>query len=259
MIITEYYAGQWVNHGRFGLGVIEKLDGDRALVRFGQTGRLFDLGSGKLDPFDDSGRFSFEKEGIRYRRITGLDELEVVAFASGKDSAEIPRGFTINNREFSVSRIGTKAFAALPDLRSVSIPPSVTGIAPDAFACSDGIRQVRKVASNKETATLVVNSEGRWGALGNPAMKQDAIPLEYEEILFYAGKVSRNQKVPIYYFLVRKEGLWGLLNKFGRQQAPCVYDELRPCEEDGFLKGFAFRRNGQSGMVDGKGIETISA
>ena len=45
--------------------------------------------------------------------------------------------------------------------------------------------------------------------------------------------------------------------KAGRQQAPCIYDELSPVLDNGLLQGFAFRRGDIRGIIDGKGQETI--
>ena len=89
--------------------------------------------------------------------------------------------------------------------------------------------------------------------VGNPAKIQAEIPCEYEEIRFYAARLVAWQKNPTFYFLVRKEGFWGLLNKQGKQQAPCIYDELEPQEKEGYFEGFAFRRGTQTGLINGKG------
>jgi hypothetical protein len=114
---------------------------------------------------------------------------------------------------------------------------------------------LRTESSNGETATLCMDENGLWGALENPLKKQSAIPCEYEEIHFYAARLVARQKMPTYYFLVKQNGLWGLLNKQGRHQTPCIYDELSPRETDGLFTGFFFRRPGLSGLVDGKGLE----
>ncbi len=109
------------------------------------------------------------------------------------------------------------------------------------------------VRSHGENATLCLNGAGRWGVVGNPAKIQAEIPCEYEEIRFYAARLVARQKNPTFYFLVKKDGLWGILNKQGKQQAPCIYDELEPQEKDGYFEGFAFRRGTQTGLINGKG------
>jgi hypothetical protein len=95
------------------------------------------------------------------------------------------------------------------------------------------------------------------GVLADPARKISAIPLEYDEITFCAARLVSRQRTPVYYFLVKKDGHWGLLNKTGRVQAPCIYDELAPALKNGLLQGFAFRRGDTKGIIDGKGQETI--
>ena len=109
------------------------------------------------------------------------------------------------------------------------------------------------VRSHGENATLCLNGAGRWGVVGNPAKIQAEIPCEYEEIRFYAARLVARQKNPTFYFLVKIDGLWGILNKQGKQQAPCIYDELEPQEKDGYFEGFAFRRGTQTGLINGKG------
>ena len=107
--------------------------------------------------------------------------------------------------------------------------------------------------SHGENATLCLNGAGRWGVIGNPAKIQAEIPCEYEEIRFYAARLVARQKNPTFYFLVKIDGLWGILNKQGKQQAPCIYDELDPQEKEGYFEGFAFRRGAQAGLINGKG------
>lgn len=118
--------------------------------------------------------------------------------------------------------------------------------------------ETMEVVSNGEKAILVQDNRWLFGVQADPAMKVAAIPCEYEHITFYAGLMDPKQKIPTYYFLVKKEGLWGLLNKFGRQQAPCIYNELKPKETNGLSDGFAFRRGEVQGIIDGKGNETIT-
>lgn len=114
---------------------------------------------------------------------------------------------------------------------------------------------IRKESSRGESATLCMADTGLWGAVSNPDKKQAAIPYAFEEIHFYAAKLVARQKNPVYYFLVKSEGKWGILNKQGNQQAPCIYDELAPREADGLFKGFAFRKGNNTGMINGKGEE----
>ena len=114
------------------------------------------------------------------------------------------------------------------------------------------------VQSHRDSVILLESADGLWGVQAKPDRKVEAIPCEYEEIKFYAGKLAGKQKVPTYYFIVKKNGCWGLLNKLGRQQAPCIYEELYPRESpDGLLEGFSFKRDGLKGVIDGKGNETI--
>ena len=107
--------------------------------------------------------------------------------------------------------------------------------------------------SHGESATLCMDDTGRWGVVANPDKKQEAIPCEYEEVQFYAARLVFRQKTRIYYFLVKKDGRWGVLNKQGKQQAPCVYDELSPKESEGLFGGFEFRMGGRTGLINGKG------
>lgn len=126
----------------------------------------------------------------------------------------------------------------------------------DALEPFDGLESFH-VECNGEAAILLQDKNWLFGVQENPDKKVAAIPCEYEQIIFYAGKLVENQKIPTYYFLVKKNGLWGLLNKLGRQQAPCIYDDLRPEENNGLLEGFSFTRKTLKGIINGKGIETI--
>ena len=110
-----------------------------------------------------------------------------------------------------------------------------------------------EVTSHWESTRLCMNEKGLWGAVANPEKKQEAIPCKYDEISFYAARLVMEQKNPTWYFLVKKDGLWGLLNKQGRRQAPCIYDELTSKEEDGLFIGFSFRKGDDRGMINGKG------
>ena len=112
---------------------------------------------------------------------------------------------------------------------------------------------LRKEISHGESAMLCMDETGRWGAVANPDKKQAAIPCGYEEIHFYAARLVTRQKNPTYYFLVRNGGKWGILNKQARPQAPCIYDELTPKEDDGIFTGFFFRRGDDAGLINGKG------
>ena len=114
---------------------------------------------------------------------------------------------------------------------------------------------ISKETSRGITATLYMNEFGHWGVMPNPEMKQNAIPCEYDEICFYAARAVYKQKVPILYFIVKKDGLWGLLSKQGTQQASCIYDKLTPKEKDYYFIGFEYHQGLRTGMINGKGEE----
>ena len=252
--LAGFRVGQPVVHEDFGLGEILQLDEGVASVVFDSGTRMIDLRARKLLPVDNPDGFIFRS--VRYRKRPDADELEVVSRA-GKyvTEVDIPGILALVSRAYPVTRIRERAFAYMENLRSVSIPPGLCDIAPDAFEGSLGITQVRRVSSGTETATLVQDSSGFWGVLANPAKKQSAIPREYEQIRFYAARLTAKQKMPTFYFLVRQDNLWGLLNKADRMQAPCIYDALEPSEAGGLFRGFAFRRGEVTGMIDGKGEE----
>ena len=252
--LSSFFVGQPVVHEDFGLGEILQLEEGVASVLFDSGTRKIDLRARKLLPVNHPDGFVFRS--VRYRKRADAEELEAVSRASKYvTEVDIPGILALASREYPVTRICEHAFAHMDNLRSVSIPPSLVEIAPDAFEGSTGIAQIRRVSSGFETATLVQDASGFWGVLANPAKKQAAIPREYEQIRFYAARLTANQKMPTYYFLVQQEGRWGLLNKMGREQAPCEYNALEPKEATGLFIGFSFRRGDATGMIDGKGEE----
>lgn len=251
-----FYVGQFVAHALFGIGEIMSIEGTRATVSFDIGTKVLDLGSRRLVPLDSPDGFMYHS--IRFRERPGEEELEVLS-RGGRYVSEvvIPDKLACGEKSFPVTRIRERAFAYVTNLRSVRIPSSLKDIAPDAFEGSSGIAQVRHVSLGHEHVTLVQDASGLWGVIADPAKKVSAIPREYEQIRFYAAWLSRQQKMPVYYFLVQKGGLWGLLNKAGREQAPCIYDELTPQESADLLTGFRFRRGCVAGIVDGKGQENL--
>ena len=254
--LSAFHVGQSVIHEKFGLGEITELCGFKATVRFGQDSRVLDICAGVLLPFDASGPFTLTVKELTFGRRPGVDELEVLSCsAKYVGEIDIPGSMTIDGREFRVTAIGESAFADRPGLHSVAIPPSVTVIAPNAFERSGNVAQIKTISSHGESATAYINSCGLWGIIANPAKKISAIPSLYDEINLYAGRLVEKQKTPILYFLVREKGLWGVLNKIGHQQAPCIYNELAPLESEGLFQGFAFKRDNVSGVIDGKGEE----
>jgi hypothetical protein len=257
-LLSAYHVGQSVVHEKFGLGEITELRGFKATVRFGQDTHVFDIGSGLLQPLDATGPFTITVKGLTFRRRPSIDELEVLSCnAKYVGEIDIPDSITIEGRMFRVTAIGESAFANRPGLRSVSIPPSVTLIAPNAFERSENVAQIKKISLQGESVTAYINASGKWGIIANPAKKISAIPGIYDEIRPYAGKLVEKQKTPILYFLVKEKGLWGVLNKIGHQQAPCIYNELNPIETRGLFQGFVFKRGDISGILDGKGEETL--
>ncbi len=250
--LSSFFVGQPVVHEDFGLGEILQLEEGVASVLFDSGTRMIDLRARKLLPVEHPDGFVFRS--VRYRKRPDVDELEVVSRATKfVTEVDIPGILALASREFPVTRICEHAFAYIDNLRSVSIPPTLVDIAPDAFEGSMGIAQVRRVSSGAETATLVQDASGFWGVLANPAKKQAAIPRDYEQIRFYAARLTAKQKMPTYYFLVQQGGLWGLLSKTGRVQVACIYDTLKPVETGGFFKGFAFCQGDSTGMIDGRG------
>lgn len=250
--LADFFVGQPVVHEDFGLGEILQLEEGVARVIFDSGLRMIDLRARKLLPIDHPNGFVFRS--IRYHKRPDADELEVVSRASKYvTKVDIPGMLALVSHEYPVTRIRERAFAYMENLRSVNIPPTLHDIAPDAFEGSRGIAQVNQVSSGAATATLVQDASGFWGVIANPAKKQSAIPREYEQIRFYAARLSAKQKMPTYYFLVQQGGLWGLLSKTGRVQVACIYDTLEPVETGGFFKGFAFCQGDSTGMIDGRG------
>lgn len=257
-VLSQFYNGRWVTHEDLGIGVVKNREGAKVTVVFKNAEKVIHLGSGTLAPFDTSGQFSFPYESLVFRKRPDAEELEVVSCSlKNAEQILIPDNISINNRNYPVCSIGKRAFAEMPNLGVVIIPPRVTEIAADAFEGCERLCRSRKVMSGKENATLISNYKGLWGVKANPVKKVEAVPCEYEEIRFHAGKIVRKQIIPTYYFLVKKNGKWGLLNKMGRQQAPCIYDELQPMMSAGLLKGFTFRRGEITGIINGIGEETI--
>lgn len=200
-------------------------------------------------PLSHAGLIKAYVEG-KYPEAAPLEDQTV----SPEVLAVLPVGRRVRHAQFGVGHIaeiqGNKAIvqfhqeARVFDLRA------------DALMPFDGL-ECFPVECNGEKATLLQDKHGLYGVQGDPAKKVETIPCEYEQIVFYAGRLVHKQKIPTYYFVVKKNGLWGLLNKLGRQQAPCKYDSMHPQEVDGLLEGFAFQRNGIEGIIDGKGSETI--
>ncbi len=167
----------------------------------------------------------------------------------------LPVGCRVKHAQFGIGRItdiqGTKAKVSFRfeektiELRANTLEPY------------EGIESV-EMESNGKKVTLLQNRHWLWGVQADSIKKIESIPCEYEEICFYSAKLVEKQKNPIYYFLVKKDGYWGVLNRKGHQQAPCIYDELQPKENDGFWEGFAFRRGRVIGTIDGKGKEKVS-
>ena len=256
--LSKRYIGEWISVGHFGLGEIMEIDGYKAKVDFWPQKKEISLVADSVAPFEIEEGFSFIRESIRYKKRMGARELEIVA-CTDKRAVEVtvPESIRINGDSYPVTSIGRKAFAGLTELHSLSIPSSVRDIAPDAFMMSDSIVQLEKQGIGPDRVTLLTSRDGKKGVLADPARKISAIPLEYDEITFCAARLVSRQRTPVYYFLVKKDGHWGLLNKTGRVQAPCIYDELVPALKNGLLQGFAFRRGDTKGIIDGKGQETI--
>ena len=254
----DNYVGEWITVRQNGLGEIVEIDGYKATVDFWPLKKVISLVADSVEPFRAEGDFTFIRENVRYQKRPAVRELEVVA-CTNKQVTEltIPESVTINGDSYLVTSIGSVAFAGMPTLHSLSIPSSIRDIAPDAFLMSDNIAQFTKVVYGRDQVTLMVSRDGKWGVLADPRRKVSAVPFEYERIRFCAARLVPQQKNPVYYFLVKQLGRWGLLNKAGRQQAPCIYDELSPVLDNGLLQGFAFRRGEIRGIIDGKGQETI--
>ena len=166
-----------------------------------------------------------------------------------------PKGCRVRHAQFGVGRITRiQGARARVNFRSGE---KVIELRANTLEPYDGLESI-ECESNGEKVTLLQNKNWLWGVQADSAKMVKALPCEYEEILFYSARLVEKQKNPIYYFLVRKDGLWGLLNKRGHQQAPCIYNALRPKENNGLLEGFAFRRGRVAGLMDGKGKETVT-
>jgi len=256
--LSMYYVGEWITVGQYGLGEITEIDGYKATVDFWPLKKEISLVADSVEPFRAEGDFTFIRENVRYQKRRSVRELEVVA-CTNKQVPEltIPESLTINGDSYPVMSIGSRAFAGMPILHLLYIPSSIRDIAPDAFLMSDNIVQLKKVGRGRDQVTFMLSQDGKWGVLADPRRRVSAVPFEYERICFCAAKLVPNQRIPVYYFLVKQYGRWGLLNKAGRQQAPCIYDELSPVLDNDLLQGFAFRRGDVRGIIDGKGHETI--
>lgn len=255
--LSIYQEGFWVHHTYFGTGVIVSQEEQYVLVQFDAGVKKFFLNSDKLSPLNLNGVFCYK--GLRYRKLPDLDELELV----GADNplaakADIPALLHINGQDFPVTAIGKMAFANMKRLRDVFIPAGVVEIAPLAFAGSDYIRQIKNESCGRENASYVMNDLGLWGILPNLERKVPFILCQFEDIRFYAGYMVEKQRIPTFYFLVRQNGLWGIINKTGHQQAPCIYDALSPKEEGRLCIGFEYRKGGRTGLINAKGEEVIN-
>lgn len=254
---SSFQEGLWVLHAQFGTGVIVKREEQCALVQFDAGVKRIFLNSDKVSHMDINDAFFYQ--GLQYRRKPDADELELVGVANPSIAkAFIPNHLHINGKDYPITAIGKMAFANMKRLTDVTIPATVVKIAPLAFVGSDNIRQVRTESCDRESVTFVMNESGLWGVLANPSRKVDAIPCQFEEIRFYPGFMDERQKVPTFYFLVKQDGHWGIINKTGHQQAPCIYDALSPIEEGRLCIGFEYRRGNQSGLIDAKGNDVVN-
>ena len=255
--LSSFQEGLWVFHAQFGTGEIVKREEQCALVQFDSGVKRIFLSSDKLSPLDINDVFFYQ--GLKYRRQLDADELELVGVANPSAvKAVIPDHLHINGKDYPITAIGKMAFANMKRLADVSIPASVVEIAPLAFVGSDHISQIRNESCGRETASFVMNEMALWGILPNPERKVPFIPCQFEDIHFYPGFMDEKQKNPTFYFLVRKNGLWGIINKTGHQQAPCIYDALSPKEEGGLCIGFEYRQGKRSGLIDAKGEEIVN-
>ena len=254
--LSCFFVDQWVVHEQYGAGQITELDGFRATIAYGNRSDEFDLYSRMWVPLDLSKDFWLG--ALLFKKRPESEELMVAACAD-KNAVKmvIPAAFRANEIDYPITEIGPKVFFGCRRLRSLSIPRSVSAIAPDAFVGCDNLADVQVVSMGRENVQLVRDDAGLWGVIANPLKKVSAIPCRYREIRFYAGKLVPEQKIPTYYFLVRENEHWGLLNKVGHQQAACIYDDLTPKEIGGLLQGFLFRRGDLTGIINGKGEETL--
>ena len=251
-LANVFSEGLWVTHDQYGAGEIVKLESFHAQVQFDEEKKDVDLYSDRLVPLDLTESFVYQN--VRLSKNQDKDELEVVGCANALLSkVRIPELLCINGQCYPVTAVCKSAFYNMKRLTDVTIPSSVTVIHPYAFVGSDGIRQVRTETNKTESATFIVNAAGLWGALAVPSKKQTAIPFEYDAIHLYAGRSVARQTVPFRYFLVCKQGKWGLLSKQGYQLIPCIYNSLIPKETDGLLVGFEFRLDQETGTINAKG------
>ena len=253
--LSSFQEGLWVFHAQFGTGVIVKRDDQCALVQFDAGFKRIILNSDKLSPLDIDETFSYQE--LQYRKLPNADGLEIVGVVNpAVAEAAIPGHLLINGKDYPITTIGKMAFANMKRLTDVTIPATVVEIAPLAFVGSDHIRQFRNESHGRENASFIMNELGLWGILPNPERKVLFIPCQYEEIHFYPGFMDDKQRIPTFYFLVRQNGLWGIINKMGHQQAPCIYDTLSPKENGKLCVGFEFRQGNKTGMINGKGEVT---
>ena len=251
---SSFQEGLWVLHAQFGTGVIVKREEQCALVQFDAGVKRIFLNSDKVSHLDINDAFFYQ--GLQYRRKPDADELELVGVANPSIAkAVIPNQLHINGKGYPVTAIGDLAFSNMKRLTDVIIPVSVAEIAPLAFVGSDHIRQIRNESCGRENASFVMNELALWGILPNPKRKVPFIPCRFEELHFYAGIMDERQKNPTFYFLVRQNGLWGIINKTGHQLVPCIYDALFPKEEGHLCIGFEYRQGNRCGLIDARGNE----
>ena len=255
--LSSFQEGLWVLHAQFGTGVIVKREEECALVQFDAGVKRIFMNSDKLSPLDIHDVFCYN--GFQYRKLPDMDELELVGVANPLVvKAVIPDHLHINWKDYPITAIGKMAFANRKRLTDVTIPFTVKEIAPSAFVGSDHISQIRNEFCGRYDASFVMNELALWGILPNPERKVPFIPCRFEELHFYAGIMDERQKNPTFYFLVRQNGLWGIINKTGHQHAPCIYDFLTPKEDGGLCIGFEYRRGNQSGLIDAKGNDVVN-
>ena len=255
--LSSFQEGLWVLHAQLGTGVIIKREEQCALIQFDAGVKRIFLNSDKVSFLDIHGSFFFQ--AFKYRKKTNADELEHVGVANPSIAkAVIPNHLHINGEDYPVTAIGDLAFSNMKRLTDVTIPFTVKDIAPSAFVGSDHISQIRNESCGRYDASFVMNERARWGILPNPERKVPFIPCQFEDIHFYAGIMDERQKNPTFYFLVRQNGLWGIINKTGHKQAPCIYDFLTPKEDGGLCLGFEYRRGNQSGLIDAKGNDVVN-
>lgn len=252
--LSSFQEDLWVLHAQFGTGVIVKREEQCALVHFDAGVKRIFLNSDKVSPMDINDAFFYQ--GLQYRRKPDADELELVGVANPSIAkAVIPNHLHINGKDYPVTAIGDMAFSNMKRLTDVAIPATVVEIAPLAFVGSDHIRQIRNESCCRYDASFVMNERARWGILPNPERKVPFIPCQFEDIHFYACFMDERQKNSTFYFLVRENDLWGIINKTGHQLVPCIYDALFPKEEGHLCIGFEYRQGNRCGLIDARGNE----